>query len=243
VLFQLRPGRKELKRQISSSGNYYGGGADTDELPFRDMWKELVRVAEDRSDKLAPLDVGSRNLVDFRLFTVAFPKSAPKLRFVGVLGNFIPYKDKDDLILIPVLVLVVYCCAYFWPGWTRQQCTPSWYRPASLLLTSLYVDSIMSVLMVFATLLNSGEMVQAEIGRINLLVLFFGAGAVTAVNELVTRRSGARPSGVMPAAFALLIHCNLLFPDLRYELFGMKVSNQVVLLVLDGAMPSASYLF
>jgi hypothetical protein len=227
LLFQLRPGEDELRVQVLEPARAARrrGAARSDELPFWDMAEAFARVARSRSGALAPLDVSGHLVRDYYVATVASkPEKRADLRYVGVLGVWMPWRDKDDLLLLATLMFAVYGLHARWPGPVYRACVPRLANPLWLVASSLFCDSLMTLLMVGATLFNMGPMLQDAVGRGPFLAAFFGAGVLAGLDELTNRRY-PRPAGGVPGAFALLVHGTLLFPGTRYSLYGMELSG------------------
>lgn len=245
VMFQLRPGERELQRQIVNKKRSTGGPG----LPYRgshfagEIGEELARMARDRSQGLAPVDLGSRKLLDFKVFTLAVPKKTKGIRFVGILGNFFSYRDEDDLFLLAFFSFCFFLAVQKWPGKTYKLCTPAWTNPASLVLSGFYTDSIMSLIMCCTSFISSGEVLQREVGRNNTLALILGTWFLASINELLSRRY-PRPVGGIPASFSLITHATLLYPDMRYNLYGMSLNGFALIAVQIGLpMLTAPHIF
>jgi hypothetical protein len=249
LLFQLRPGQDELRLQVlepARAARRRGAARSAaNELPFWDMADSFWRVARQRSGALAPLDVSGGLVSDYYVATVASkPEKRADLRYVGVLGMWVPWRDKDDLLLLATLMFAAYGLHARWPGPVYRACAPRLANPAWLATSSLFCDSLMTLLMVGATLFNTGPLLQGAIGRGPLLAAFFGAGVLAGLDELANRRY-PRPAGGVPGAFALLVHGALLFPGTRYNLYGMELSGAgligvqllMPLLVGGGSLP------
>ena len=91
----------------------------------------------------------------------------------------------------------------------------------------------MSAIMIGSSLVSSGLHLQSSLGRWPVLIIYFGAGVATCLNELLARR-WPRPVGSMPAAFAILVYACFLFPELEYNLYGMKLQGWSLILVQCG---------
>jgi len=245
VMFQLRPGTEQLREQILAPSRLGGSNHLRSDSIIGQAFQNLAKVAQTRSSTAAPIDLSTEVLDDYRLFTVFSPKKED-LRFVGVLGNFVPYVDKDDVVVLVLFIILFVLLKFAVPRLIEPHCTPSLYRPWGLLLGGFYSSSFLSAVSSSAVLINTGPYMQTMIGREEFLLVYLGTTVLVSLVELVVRGK-SYPVGTTPASFAILIHSTLLRPETRYQLFGMNLNGfsligVQILLPMVGGSPRAALL-
>eukprot|EP00516_Mucochytrium_quahogii_P004747 CAMPEP_0203746024 /NCGR_PEP_ID=MMETSP0098-20131031/1587_1 /ASSEMBLY_ACC=CAM_ASM_000208 /TAXON_ID=96639 /ORGANISM=" , Strain NY0313808BC1" /LENGTH=260 /DNA_ID=CAMNT_0050633979 /DNA_START=207 /DNA_END=989 /DNA_ORIENTATION=- len=174
--------------------------------------------------------VRSKQVDDYIVFSIATPKRTGQKRYVGVLGSWIPYYDKDDLIILSFMMLITYGGSFYFPGLVYRLCAPKPQRPWSFIFTSICCNSVFSLVANVGAITNSGEMLQQAIGRFGFLGLFFGTGIVVAINQICFSQY-ATPVGATSAVFAAMTHTGLLYPGMRYSLFGQEMNGIAFIIV------------
>ncbi|GBG28269.1 Hypothetical Protein FCC1311_044922 [Hondaea fermentalgiana] len=172
-----------------------------------------------------PLDVSDTYTTDYLLFTMSVPKNPQsEKRRLGALGKIFPHTIEDDLFALGALLFVSYGLTYAAPSWVFRNMQPDLLRPWTIVLTSLYSESIFAALTGTMSLVTSGLLVQKTLGRQGYLLFFFLPGALAALAQLLTSRF-PEPVGCEAAMFASITFAALAYPDQLFSVYGKELSG------------------
>lgn len=247
VLALTRPGSLELKLDRERAKRRSNGRTKVPEDVSAEIAHELSQAWSNFNDVVQrrqvhmqrdplgglPWNLSSSVIDDYLLITVAVPhgkEGQPKSdrRLVGVLGSFVPYRPRDDLLVLAGLMALSYVLSWLSPWLNFFLAAPSLWRPWSLLLTSLHSDALLGTVLCATSVVNTGLLLQSDLGREMYLALFFAPGALAAVGEMLGRKH-ARPVGAFAAVWAMLLHTALRHPTVTYSVYGKEMSALAVM--------------
>jgi len=230
VLAFLRPGQAEWE-ELPDGGD--GGGLQGLAA------KRLAMVREEGPMSILE-DLGGPGLVDYKVFTLKLPKREnSEKRMVGVLGHFVPYRTRDDLLVLSACFAVSFVLSMLAPGLNFRLTQPRLTQPLSLITTTFFCDSLFSAVMFTTALISSGVEVQQNIGREEFLAMFFVPGVLLGLSEIVGN-DWAQPVSGIPAVLSMLTFVGLQNPNFTFSVYGFESNafGMIVLQVLLGLVPT-----
>jgi len=206
ICFQSRPGKDQLQRFFK--------GYDQ---------QNLVDVLLERG--LEPAwKVSSKSIWDFKVCTLAYPSRSPRVRYFGVLGQFVEYQDKDDIVVIMFLYMVSYLLGYFYKNWWYEHCSIRASRPTSFITNSFFISNIFELGVVITAFANDAEYLYWKSDRKEFLFAYMSVVLLSAITELASTHYPT-PSGSLPVVVCLLVYSVLLDPIRLHSFWGLDVAG------------------